>query len=164
MRVAAIMLISLFFAVLFIAPLTAGEADHYLIIPGVRVGHIELGRPLSPALLKTFGKPTTYTKPSPGAEGRDTGNYYWKGYFNVKLNDGKGDDNVFQILVMHKKFSTAHGIRVGSSFADVKKAYPEGKKGEGMDVDFSWHVPGMTLDINENKVCAIGVHPKNPWP
>jgi hypothetical protein len=160
MKINSTVFLSFFIIAALACPLLAGEHGHYLIIPGVRAGHIEIGRPIPPALLKTLGKPTAYTKPSPGPEGRDTGNYYWEGYFNVKLNDGKGDDNVFQIFILNKKFSTAQGIRVGSSFAAVKKAYPKGKKGEGMDVDFRWQVPGMAFDISENRVCGIGVHKK----
>ena len=136
---------------------SAQSGQDNLIVPGVRVDGIIIGKPIPSAVLKKLGKPTTYTAPLPGKEGLDTGNYFWDGIFNVKLNDGRGDKNVFQIFVISRKFSTQKGIKVGSSWKEVRKAYPGGKKIETMDVDFGWSLPGITFNIAENKVCGIGV-------
>lgn len=136
-----------------------GAADEYLIVPGKSVGSIEIGKPIPKAVMDAFGKPTNYTKPSPGKDGRDTGNYYWEGRLNVKINDGRGDFNVFQILINSPKYHTKNGIRLGSTTAEVKKAYPSGKKIEWMDCDFAWTVTGVAFCINGGKVVMISVVP-----
>ena len=136
-----------------------GATDEYLIVPGKSVGAIEIGKPIPNGVMQTLGKPTNYTKPEPGKNGRDTGNYYWEGKLNVKINDGRGDFNVFQILLSNPKYHTKNGIRVGTAVGDVKKAYPSGKRIEWIDCDFAWAATGITFCINGGKVVAISVLP-----
>jgi len=149
-------------AVILWAGLVTGHAAStggYLIIPGKSVGPIVLGKPIPPSAYKVLGRPTSQTPPGRGADGMDSGNVFWKSGLNVKLNDGRGDSNVFQVFVFSPKFMTAKGIRKGSTFAQVRKAYPSGKKEEAMDSDFAWAVPGMTIMISGNKVDGLGIHP-----
>lgn len=152
-----------FLSVLVILGISApawGGADEYLIIAGKSAGLIELGKPIPQKVMKSLGKPTTFTAPSPGAEGKDTGNYFWQGNLNVKINDGNGDYNVFQILVIGPRYHTARDIRVGSALNAVKRAYPMGKRVEAMDCDLGWEVSGMTFYINGGKVTSIGIEPR----
>jgi hypothetical protein len=142
-----------------VTALQAADNRNFLVIPGKSAGFIVLGRPIPPSLLKELGTPSTFTKPSPGEEGTDTGNYFWEHTLNVKLNDGKGDMNVFQVLILSPRYRTEKGIGIGSSFEAVKKAYPAGRKGEGFDCDFSWSLPGLEVSIYQNKVCTMAVIP-----
>ncbi|MBI2266217.1 MAG: hypothetical protein HYU64_13785 [Armatimonadetes bacterium] len=133
------------------------QEDRNLIVPGKKVGLIALGKPIPREVLKSLGKPTSHTAPLPGKDGTDTGNYYWEGKLNVKLNDGRGDENVYQIFVLSPNYHTAEGIKVGASWEQVRRVYPKGKKIEVMDFDFGWATPGMVFSISGNKVRGIGV-------
>lgn len=157
----------LFILVLYVLTITGvyhradGALDKYLIIPGKSVGLIELGKPIPKSVMKELGKPTNFTKPVKGKDGIDTGNYYWENNLNIKLNDGLGDFNVYQIFVINTKYHTEKRIKVGSKAAEAKKAYPGGEKVDVMDCDYGWEITGMTLFINNNKVCGISVHPES---
>jgi len=157
-KIIFVSLLALFILLLSAHSSYSGEySPDYLIIPGKSVGPIEIGKPISGKVFKMFGKPTSYSAPSPGKKGIDTGSCYWKDRINVKLNDGKGDKNVYQLFIMSQKYYTSSGIRIGSSFRSVKKAYPRGKKEEGMDVDIVWKARGIFFGIYKGKVINIGV-------
>ncbi|MFP4497436.1 MAG: hypothetical protein ACLFQV_04430 [Vulcanimicrobiota bacterium] len=138
----------------------AEDTNDYLIVPAKRVGIFELGKPVPQAAFKTLGKPDKYVEPSPGGEGVDTGLYFWKAKLLVKLNDGVKDNNIFQIMIISPKYKTAKGIGRGSSFEDVKKAYPNGETIETMDSDFAWNLPGIFFAIDGGKVSTLGISPE----
>jgi hypothetical protein len=161
MRTRSLLLIALLLVFPFVGffLVDAASSSQYLIVPGKSVGPIVLGKPIPDSAYKMLGRPTSVSPPSPGSDGLDTGSVYWENKLIVKLNDGKGDNNVFQVFVISPRFSTSKGIRRGSTFSQVRKAYPSGKKGQAMDSDFAWEIPGMSMNITNNKVDGIGVHP-----
>lgn len=136
-----------------------GNSSRFLIVPGRSVGLIEIGKPISQKVKNLIGKPANFTPPTTGKSGLDTGSYYWEDKLIVKINDGKNDMNVYQVFVMSNKYYTARGIRLGSTLAQLKKAYPNGKKVEMMDHDFGWQIPGMTFGVFKKKVTSMSVHP-----
>lgn len=135
------------------------SSNRFLIVPGKSVGLIEMGKPISKKAMNLMGKPTNFTPPTTGKKGIDTGSYYWEDKLIIKINDGKNDLNVYQAFIISPKYYTTRGIRRGSTLAELKKAYPKGKKVELMDHDFGWQIPGMTFGVYEKKVTSMSVHP-----
>ncbi len=135
------------------------SSNRFLIVPGKSIGLIEIGKPISKKVMNLMGKPTNFTPPTTGKKGIDTGSYYWEDKLIIKINDGKNDLNVYQAFIMSKKYYTTRGVRLGSTLAELKKAYPKGKKVEMMDHDFGWQIPGMTFGVYEKKVSSMSVHP-----
>ena len=135
------------------------SSNRFLIVPGKSIGLIEIGKPISKKVMNLMGKPTNFTPPTTGKKGIDTGSYYWEDKLIIKINDGKNDLNVYQAFIISKKYYTTRGIRRGSTLAELKKAYPKGKKVEMMDHDFGWQIPGMTFGVYEKKVSSMSVHP-----
>ena len=136
-----------------------GKSKRFVVVPGKSVGLIEIGKPISKKVMKLMGKPTRFTPPTSGKSGLDTGSYYWEGKLIVKINDGKGDMNVYQAFIISEKYYTTMGIRRGSDFSELKRCYPKGKKVEMMDMDFGWEIPGMTFGIYNKKVSSMSISP-----
>ncbi len=142
-------------------PTQGAEGDDHLIVPGVRAGAIVLGQPVTRAVFKELGKPTSHEKASPGPQGRDGGHYDWEDNILIKLNDGKVDNNVFSIYIgdRNRNLKTDKGIRIGSPFSAVEKFYPSGKKEEGPECDFDWVVTGISFTICTERVMGISIYP-----
>jgi hypothetical protein len=90
----------------------------------------------------------------------DTGGYNWPDHgLVVKINDGRGDANVFSIYLTSSQYATSEGIRVGSSLSEAQAAFPSGVREDAFDGDFSWKVPGLSLTFVNGQVVEVSVYP-----
>jgi hypothetical protein len=100
--------------------MTSAAAQNYDIVPGRRIGLIEIGMTRQ-AVHAKLGKPSgTYALRGPGYRGE-----YWDASDNsnnlrVFFN---GAGRVFQISVTSPRFTTPEGLTSSSSLADVRRTY-----------------------------------------
>ena len=145
------------------------KSSKILVQPGKAAGAIELGKPVSANAASLYGPPTSHTKPSPGADGQDTGSvvfgssagYEIKAGLLVKLNDGKGDNNVYAIYARGVRAYTAQGATIGQSFEKTRAIYPQAKEGnDAMGGDQTLQIPGLTMIFANGVLVEMVVRPK----
>jgi hypothetical protein len=115
-----------------------GRADQVvaLLEPGLGVGEVRIGGRLPQ---------------------RDT--YYQRLGLKVDLENGNGTP-VAAIWTKSKRFATKEGIRVGSSFKQVRQAFASGKEDTesfNPGCEHLWLGPGINFLINRNKVAEIRI-------
>ena len=104
-------------ALLFVA---SASAQEYEIVPGQRVGFIELGMSRQAVHAKLGNPSGTYKLRGPGFRGD-----YWFSSDNSNtlrvFYNGAG--RVFQISVTSPRFTTPEGLTTRSSLADIRRSY-----------------------------------------
>jgi hypothetical protein len=130
---------------------TAAAKNDNLIVPGVRIGPVSLG--MSDAdLYKMLGDPTqTMT------EGVDMGRAIQYVFPKLSIVVSKATHRVTQVTTLDPGYSTADGIKVGSSGLAVstKLGIPPGRCEGGCDYNYP---NGISLGINsEGRVRAIWI-------
>lgn len=130
------------------------ELNPYRIDPGRGVGYLRLGRPLSSKALGAYGP----SKLSPPGSSMDSGSRYWEGQLLAKLNDGRARDNVYSIFVQDSRFFTLRGVKIGTSEADLLRAYPTVRRSDdSMDGDYVYKGNGISFTINSRRVSQVFV-------
>lgn len=157
--------ISVFLVIVLMGVAPVGAAvsaddDAWLLVAGQRAGLFRLGQAVPEDARQRWGKPDAET----AVDGPDSGNLTWNELANVKIGDEAGRPNIYQVFVISPRFHTAEGIAIGSTEAELKRAYPSGRTVEAMEADFSWCLPGISFDVCEGRVCGIGIHPLRPEP
>lgn len=159
---------------LLIAPTLAQDwtkTTKILIQPGKAAGAIELGKPVPANASSLYGKPTSRTEPSPGADGQDTGSLVYgstAGYeiragLLVKLNDGKGDQNVYSVYVSGVRAYTAQGATLGQSYKKARAIYPQAEEGnDAMSGDQTLQIPGLTMIFANGIMVGMAVRSTMP--
>lgn len=118
-----------------------------LIVPGQRAGDLKLGAPAE-GVLKAWGKPDA-TTPLSGIKG-EIWNYKDQGV-GVLASELK----IKAIIVSTGDFITAQGVQVGSSLAEVKKAFGTGGEASG---DFYFYPQkGIGFQLTAGRVSEIRV-------
>ncbi len=127
---------------------TPPNLDDDMIVPGERVGRIELGMPLS-QLLAVAGTPPS-TAP---IEGTDSTSYSFDG-FTVGA-----DDKVYWIVVEAPRFRTANGVAPGSEqiFARAAFGKPDCVIGRGDSTRYDYRNLYFDVDNATGKVTRLGV-------
>lgn len=160
----------LLLALLFsLAPASAQEwtrTTRLLVVPGQSVGVIYLGQPLPAEASSLYGAPTSYSEPTPGPEGQDTGSVVFgktagfdltRGLL-VKLNDGRSDSNVYSIIAADVRAYTAEGVTMGMSQARAKRIYPQAARGtDEMSGLPTLSVPGLTMVFANDRLVEMAV-------
>lgn len=131
----------------------------WLLVPGKRAGLFELGKPIPEAAYGVYGKPDGVSPPS---DTPDSGSTFWGeggSRINVKLHDGVARDNVFMLYVRDGRFRFANGIGPGSTVEELQAKFPGGTRGEGIDIEWSYGIPGAGFGINGGKVHFVVIAP-----
>ena len=130
------------------------KASRVLIVPGKAAGVIALGKPISSQADKLYGKPSSVQHADPGPGGRDTGSVVYgppaefelKSGFLVKLNDGKGDANVYVIYLRGVRAYTAEGATMGQAYQKTRAIYPHAQLGiDELGGGKTLAIPGLTM-------------------
>ncbi len=139
-----------------------------LIQPGKAAGALRLGQPVPAEAAKLYGAPVSRTEPEPGAKGKDTGSLVYghsaefeiKNGMLVKLNDGKGDQNVYVVYVRGIRAYTAEGATLGMTMAKARKVYPSAKTGtDDLTGGPKLSIPGLTMVFSQSdKMVEMVVH------
>lgn len=139
-----------------------------LIQPGKAAGAVLLGRPVPAEANRLYGAPASRTEPEPGAKGKDTGSLVFghstefevKNGMLVKLNDGKGDQNVYVIYLRGLRAYTAEGATLGMTMAKARKVYPAAKVGiDELSGGQTLAIPGLTMVFSQSgKMLEMVVH------
>ena len=131
------------------------KPEPYRIDPDLGVGQLRLGRPVSDSVKRTYG-PSRYVAAGPSV---DSGSISWGENLLVKLNDGRGRQNVFSIFVRDSRFHTVRGVRVGDSLEDLLRAYPQAQRNpdEPMDGDVAYSVRGIGFQLNQGYIYQISL-------
>ncbi|MEW6283938.1 MAG: hypothetical protein AB1758_35325, partial [Candidatus Eremiobacterota bacterium] len=114
-----------------------------------------------------WGKPTHDHPAVPGPDGRDTGNIAWgEGEYdllrgiNAKLNDGVGDDHVFNVYLVGVRAVTDRGLYLGAPEAKVRRIYPEATRIPPGGMNEGWLVPGLRMVCYGGFVREFVVEPR----
>jgi len=168
------MILTLVTLALTLPALAAGNwrQARLVVVPGRQAGPIRLGQPLSPEVFRVLGRPSVQQAPEPGPEGMDTGNVSWGGEaatelwlgINAKLNDGRGDQNVFTVYLVGVRAITDRGVFIGCDLARARRAYPEARRGEPSEMDEGavfLEVPGLVMVFREGRLAEMVVRPRS---
>lgn len=165
--------IALLLVALALPALAAGEwrTARLLVVPGRSAGPLRLGEPLSPEAFRVLGAATWQQAPEPGPDGMDTGSVTWGGEaqtelthgVNVKLNDGKGDDNVFTVYLVAVRAITDRGAYLGCTLRRARQVYPEARllgEEELRDYSAGLEIPGLVMLFHEGRLEEMVVLPR----
>lgn len=154
-------------------PLAAQEwttSTKFPIVAGRSAGAIVLGQPVPANASQLYGAPTSRSEPVAGPDGRDTGSVVYgstagfeiKKGFLIKLNDGRGDNNVYAIYVRGVRAFTPEGATFGISLAKAQAIYPQGKAGtDELSGGRNLAIPGLTMVFNQkDRLIEMVVHAK----
>lgn len=134
---------------------TPAVPNDSLIVPGERVGGIQIGMPLS-ALLQAKGTPLS-TVPMANTEGATT--YAFEG-MSVAARD-----NVYWIIAENPRFHTANGIAPGSEQITARAAFgkPQCVVTRGDETIYDYANVYFTVDNGTGKVRQIGILQKTEF-
>ncbi len=129
-----------------------------IIVPGKRVGFIEIGKPLPKDLIKVIGVPDTYCPPT---DSKDSGSLSYRSRYLIKLNDGVSKQNVYTIYISPEAqdLKTLGGLHIGSSLTELKEKYPKLKSlgyGEGPG-EYWKSKDGLLFQVLGDKIIEIDV-------
>ncbi len=115
-------IISIAFPAIAALPKTA------VIMPGVGVAGVEIGKPISPTVLASLGKPSELTYGRKGKPDEGVGNWgrdkYGEPSLQIKFGTKTDLKAVYAIHSRVEGWRTEKGIGIGSSLSQVKAAYP----------------------------------------
>ena len=141
-----------------------------LVVPGKNLGPIVLGKPISPGAYQLLGPGVGSGEISKNTH-KDNAGVEWIApkatvkdpYIRVKCHDGNRPENVFQIFWTAPNPRTVEGLGMGSSVAEVLKAFPKGKwTTQTMDGNPTWLTPGLDWTFDENRKKVIEMHLRKP--
>lgn len=137
-----------------------GKVYNTLIVPGVSVGAIRLGKPVPPWFFNQMGQPDRPVgRPDAHAWG-GVANSGITGFLQIVYVPKTGAVSAIRLSTIEQdlrrrpRFATREGIHLDSPFADVRRAFPDGVRGMGMDADFTWELPrqGTTIGLLSDRV------------
>lgn len=108
-----------------------------LIVPGVSLGRVELGKPVPQSFLNYMG-------PSKRDESVSPNVYLWIGRLLLKTRIEGGQKRVEAMYIYDPKFKTDKKVGVGSPLKTAQQLYPAGQWREGIDDELCWD----TLNID----------------
>lgn len=134
--------------------------------PGRSAGAIVLGQPVSAQAQALYGPAASFTEPSPGPDGQDTGSLVFgssDGFelrqgILVKLNDGRGDQNVNSIFLRGVRAATPQGVTMGVSLAKARRLCPGGQVGvDEMSGATTLQIPGLLMLFYDDRLAEMVV-------
>jgi hypothetical protein len=155
---------------LLLAGQTTFAQNAWKIEPGKSIGLTKIGEPTAD-VINSFGKADF----GDAAMGKS-----WAGWYSKKSDttkyaavysttgpEGDAAYSVKQVRVNSPSFKTSGGIKVGSSYATIKKAYPkisriavyENPKTKQRTEIYDEQKKGISFEITSKRCTAISVHP-----
>lgn len=116
---------------------TTPAVSNTLIVPGVSLGRVELGKPVPQSFLNYMG-------PSKRDESVSPNVYLWTGRLLLKTRIEGGQKRVEAMYIYDPKFKTDKKVGVGGPLKAAQQLYPAGQWREGIDDELCWD----TLNID----------------
>lgn len=105
--------------------------------------------------VKALGTPDSVSaQPSCLAQGAMDKTYTYPGFYFSTSPDEKGRDRIYSLELTDETVSTPRGVKLGSTEAEVKAAYPDGSWCE----EFCYldrENTSLTIQLQDGKVCSI---------
>lgn len=114
------------------------------LVPGVSVGPILIGQPVSPATYEMLGPPSKQNESM----------ILWSLSEQLNFEEGimlklDGRGRVAAVYLAYVDFSTTGGASQGNSLTQLQQAHPQGQYIEGRGGN-SWRLPGLEVLLNKN--------------
>lgn len=133
------------------------------VVPGVKVGPLEVGKPVPAEAFQQLGPPAVDTKPT---RAPNSGLLRWAvagqrpdRMIEVVLHNGMNPRAVVSVRVRGIRAQTDRKVKLGDPADTVKDLYPDGRPGlsEGVG-NASWRVPGANFIIKDDQLQEILIY------